>query len=297
MSVTLWLAENAALIDAALEKYTATDDSDLDIEPKAERYSLLARAKRIRPTLVLEFCRLFGGKDEAAIPLAAAVEMVHTYSLIHDDLPCMDDDDLRRGRPTCHKAFGEAIALLAGDGLLTRAFGVIASDMYLDGEAVRSAVDVLSYAAGSHGMIGGQVMDLSGEGKALPYEKLLKLHAHKTGDMIVAAAKLGCIAAGIHLSDTRMRCAKEYAEGIGLAFQIVDDVLDATADVKDLGKSIGSDVRCRKTTFLTYYTPEQALALAAELTTRAKAALEELEEIDGNGRLLSLADHLLQRKY
>lgn len=294
MSVASWLSENAALTDAALKKYTAAEDADFSIELAAERYSLLARAKRIRPTLVLEFCRLFGGRDEVAIPLAVAVEMVHTYSLIHDDLPCMDDDDLRRGRPTCHKAFDEATALLAGDGLLTRAFGVIASNEYLNGEAVREAVSVLSRAAGSFGMIGGQVMDLAGEGQVLPYEKLLKLHAHKTGALIVAAAELGCIAADVLLDDARTQCARKYAEGIGLAFQIVDDVLDVTADVQTLGKSIGSDEKCQKTTFLTYYTPEKALDFAAELTEKAKAALDGMAE---NDRLLELADYLLQRKY
>ena len=161
------LAENAALVEKTLAALTARQDVDFAEELEAERYALLARAKRVRPTLVLEFCRLFGGKDEAALPFACAVEMIHTYSLIHDDLPCMDDDDMRRGRPTCHKVYGEATALLAGDGLLTRAFGVIASNTEVSADIAREAVLALSCAAGSFGMIGGQVMDLAGEHKAV----------------------------------------------------------------------------------------------------------------------------------
>ena len=289
-----WLKEDAALVDAALERYTAAEDADFAEELRAERYSLLARAKRIRPALVLECCRMYGGKDAAALPFAAAVEMVHTYSLIHDDLPCMDDDDLRRGRPTCHKAFGESTALLAGDGLLTRAFGVLASNTEVSDRARVDAVAALSSAAGSFGMIGGQVMDLFGEGKTLPYEKLLKLHAHKTGALISVSAELGCIAAGLSREDARTLAAKRYAEGIGLAFQIVDDVLDVTADAQTLGKSVGSDEKCQKTTFLTYFTPEKALSLASEYTNAAKTALQDVEH---NERLLLLADHLLERKY
>ena len=294
MNTMEWLCQNAALTEAALQAYTAAEDADFAEELAAERYSLLAGGKRIRPTLVLEFCRMFGGSDKAALPFAAAVEMVHTYSLIHDDLPCMDDDDLRRGRPTCHKAFGEATALLAGDGLLTRAFGVIAANGAVSAEVRCAAVAALSKAAGSFGMIGGQVMDLAGEGKSLPYEKLLKLHANKTGALIAVSAELGCLAAGITPDDPRIKAAREYAEGVGLAFQIVDDVLDATADEQTLGKSVGSDKKCEKTTFLTYFIPEKALELAAEHTARAKRALLELEN---NERLLRLADYLLERKY
>ena len=288
------LKANAELVENALRGYLAEEDVDFARELKAERYSLFARAKRIRPTLVLEFCRLYGGRDAAALPFAAAVEMVHTYSLIHDDLPCMDDDDLRRGRPTCHKAFDEATALLAGDGLLTRAFGVLASDTAVSADAVREAVSSLSRAAGSFGMIGGQVMDLAGEKTALPLETLRKLHAHKTGAMIALSAKLGCLAAGLSANDPRTTAALRYAEGIGLAFQIVDDVLDATADAAELGKPIGSDAENHKTTFLTYYTPGEAIALANEVTQKAKAALCDTAGADF---LLELADYLVSRTH
>ena len=292
MNINERLAANAALVEKALASYTDEQDADFAREIEAERYSLLARAKRIRPTLVLEFCRLFGGRVEAALPFAVAVEMVHTYSLIHDDLPCMDNDDLRRGHPTCHRAFDEATALLAGDGLLTRAFGVLAQAPVPDG-AVREAVAALSRAAGSFGMIGGQLIDLAGEGKRLSLDTLLKLHANKTGALIAVSAELGCIAAGLSRDDARTRAAREFAAGIGLSFQIVDDVLDATSDTETLGKSIGSDERAQKTTFLTYYSPKEALDYAVEVTNKAKSALEGFE---GNQYLLAIADHLLNRK-
>ena len=228
------------------------------------------------------------------MPFACAVEMVHTYSLIHDDLPCMDDDDMRRGRPTCHKVYGEATALLAGDGLLTRAFGVTASNRAVSSDAVRDAVAVLSRAAGSFGMIGGQVMDLAGEHKKLPLESLKKLHAHKTGAMIEVSAVLGCLAAGLSLADPRTEAAKRYARGIGLAFQIVDDVLDVTADAALLGKPIGSDADNEKTTFLTYYTTDEALQQARLVTNEAK---EALAEIPNNEFLMGLADYLVSRNH
>lgn len=288
------LAENAVLIEKALSSYLSWQDADFAEELEAERYSLLARAKRIRPTLVLEFCRLFGGSDEAALPFACAVEMVHTYSLIHDDLPCMDDDDMRRGRPTCHKVYGEATALLAGDGLLTRAFGVICSNNAVSGDTARDAALSLSLAAGSFGMIGGQVMDLAGEHKKLPLETLKKLHAHKTGAMIEVSATLGCLAAGLSLDDARTEAAKHFARGIGLAFQIVDDVLDVTADVALLGKPIGSDAENEKTTFLSYFTPDEALEHARAVTNEAK---EALSAFSGTDVLLALADYLIDRNH
>lgn len=293
MSVEARLAANAALVEAYLADLTAADDPDFAPEPEAERYSLLSRAKRVRPTLVLEFCRLYGGRDEAALPLAAAVEMVHTYSLIHDDLPAMDNDDLRRGRPTCHKAFGEATALLAGDGLLTRAFGVIAEAKTLPDGAVRAAVAALSRAAGSFGMIGGQMMDLRGEKEQLSLADLYKLHAGKTGAMIAVSAELGCIAAGLDRADPRVTAARTFAAGVGLAFQIVDDVLDATQSAETLGKS-ASDAARHKTTFLTYFTPAEAREKAREETQRAKRALRGAGD---TAFLTAFADYLTERTF
>lgn len=293
MSIKERIAANAALVEGVLDGLTDRQDADFAPVIEAKRYSLLSRAKRIRPTLVLEFCRLFGGTDTAALPFAAAVEMVHTYSLIHDDLPCMDDDDLRRGRPTCHKAFGEATALLAGDALLTRAFGVLAENTAVSDRAVRDAVAALSAAAGTFGMIGGQVIDLAGEQEKLPLSVLLKLHANKTGALIAVSAELGCIAAGLARDDARTKAAIAYAKGIGLAFQIVDDILDVTADVEKLGKNIGSDEKSQKTTFLTYFSVDEAKAYASRVTNEAKAALAD---IAGSEILLSLADYLTERE-
>ncbi len=288
------LLENADLVEQSLAGVLSGEDVDFGEIRAAQRYSLLSRAKRIRPTLVLEFCRLFGGADDAAIPFAMGVEMVHTYSLIHDDLPCMDDDDLRRGKPSCHKAFGEAGAVLAGDALLTRAFGVVAENPHVAPEQALAAVSALSHAAGDFGMIAGQVMDLAGEGQGLSLDKLEKLHSLKTGEMIGVSAVLGCLAAGLSLADERTKAARRFAMGVGLAFQIVDDVLDATSDTATLGKTVHSDTQAQKTTFLTYYTPDEALALAADLTQKAK---KELVDIPGAEQLLALADYLIDRTY
>ena len=291
MSIAERLAENAALVAAELSRVCEARDADFAVLTDAMAYSLLApRAKRVRPALVLEFSRLFGGKDEAALPLAAAVEMVHTYSLIHDDLPCMDNDDLRRGRPTCHKAFDEATALLAGDALLTGAFEVIAAAPLAPAQ-IRDAVAELAHAAGAFGMIGGQVMDLAGEGTLLPIEKLYKLHRNKTGALIVAAARLGAIAAGVSVRDARMDAVTRYAEGVGLVFQIVDDVLDVTADAETAGKSVRSDAD--KTTFMRYYAPADALALAERINGEAKAALCEIQN---TAFFTEFADSLLGRR-
>ena len=266
--------------------------------PQAEllrsmRYSLLAGGKRLRPALVLEFCRICGGDWEKAIPLAAAVEMLHTYSLIHDDLPCMDDDDMRRGKPSNHKIFGYAGAMLAGDALLTRAFGVIASAQSLSAEQKSSAVVVLANAAGDCGMIGGQVIDLDGENKELSFEKLLKLHAYKTGALIRCAATLGCIAAGFAPESDEAKAIATYADKIGLAFQVVDDILDATASEEQLGKTVGSDADNNKTTFLTFYSIEGAAEYAARLTAEA---IEAVSGIPGTDVLCGLAEELLCRK-
>lgn len=294
MNIGERLAANAALVESALNEYLAEDDEDFATELKAERYSIFGKAKRIRPTLVLEFCRLFGGEDAAALPFAAAVEMVHTYSLIHDDLPCMDDDDLRRGRPTCHKKFGESTALLAGDGLLTKAFETAAGNPAVPDVTARAAVIALARAAGSFGMIGGQVMDLAGEHRKIPSEKLLKLHAHKTGALISVSALLGCLAAGLSPDDERTETACRYAAKLGLSFQVVDDILDVTANEEQLGKSAGSDAAHEKNTFLTFYSVKEAGDYARYLTEEAK---KELKGIAGGDWLLALADELATRKF
>ena len=286
------LLSDAALVEKALDDYCSRRDEDIATLLDSERYSLLAGGKRIRPFLVIEFCRMFGGDVKAALPFACAVEMIHTYSLIHDDLPCMDDDDLRRGKPTNHKVFGYSTALLAGDSLLTRAFGVAASNKYVSPESALSAVRALSEYAGAFGMVGGQIIDLEGEKTILPLEKLIKLHSMKTGALIKVSALMGALAAGCSEDSPEAICAIEYAEAIGLAFQIIDDILDVTETAETVGKSVGSDAD--KTTFMKYFTVDEAKKYAAELTANAATAIAEL---DGSEVLTDFAAYLLDRKY
>ena len=292
------LASDALWVENTLSALSASDESTkhFDILFESRRYSLMAGGKRIRPALTLAFCRLFGGDPEAALPYACALEMIHTYSLIHDDLPCMDDDDLRRGKPTNHRVYGEAMALLAGDALLTDAFALAAENPKQSGAVNARAVSILSRAAGSRGMVGGQVLDLLGEeSEHRPdFDRLLQTHRLKTGALIRAAAALGALAAGVEESDARMRDVLTYADGIGLVFQIVDDILDVTGDAAELGKNIGSDAQENKTTFLSFLTIEEARAYAERLNAEALSALAPYEN---NEFLIRLAEHLLARRH
>lgn len=237
---------------------------------EAMAYSVEAGGKRIRPILTLEFCRLCGGETQKALPFAAAVEMVHSYSLIHDDLPCMDNDDFRRGKPSCHKAFGEAGALLAGDALLTMAFEQL-SRAELPPERIVKAVAALSGYAGARGMIGGQVIDLENEGKPVDAKTLKEMYDLKTAALLRAACELGCIAAGA--SQEQLACAADYATALGFAFQIVDDILDIEGDSAILGKETGSDAANGKRTYPTVYGTEQAKRDADTYTRSALKAL------------------------
>ncbi len=288
------LNEDAALTEQALRGYLSREDTDIKELLESERYSLFAGGKRIRPFLTIEFCKMFGGSVEAALPFACAVEMIHTYSLIHDDLPCMDDDDLRRGKPTNHKVFGYSTALLAGDALLTHAFGVAASNEYTDAKVTRDVIRVLSEAAGEFGMVGGQIIDLHGERERLPLETLVKLHTLKTGALIRAAALMGTLAAGYGLDSAEAKATLEYAANIGLAFQVIDDILDVTASEATLGKTVGSDSERGKTTFMSYYTVDDAKAYAAELTS---FAVSEISGYDGSAALSDFAAYLLDRDH
>lgn len=228
-----------ALIDNALEQYFPTLHKKVETVADAMRYSLMAPGKRIRPMLVLEFCNICGGEQSAALPFACAVEMVHTYSLIHDDLPCMDDDEYRRGRPSNHVKYGEAVALLAGDALLTLAFDVMLSKDSMEkigADKAASAAGVLARAIGCRGMIGGQVIDISSQGKFLSQEELDFMHSQKTGALIRGACEIGCIIAGADKS--MFKAAKCYAEKLGLAFQIADDVLDVISNIEEMGKGL-----------------------------------------------------------
>lgn len=257
----------------------------------AMRYSLLDAGKRLRAALVMEFARLCRAARGDAVAFACAIEMVHAYSLIHDDLPCMDNDDLRRGKPSCHKAFGEANALLAGDGLLTLAFETVA-DASLPDTRIVEAVKTLSRAAGVFGMIGGQVIDLASEGKQIDYQTLNLLYELKTGALLRASAKLGCIAGG---ADLQMAAAADaYAKACGLAFQITDDILDVVGTAEKIGKPIGSDVENHKTTYVTLFGVEGAKKAAEEQVELAKESIEGLQD---NQFLFWLADMILTRDH
>ena len=273
MNKSYTLKEYAEIINSYLEKVLPQCDFGEDIVHEAMNYSLSIGGKRIRPVLVLEFCRVCGGNIEDALCLAAALEMIHTYSLIHDDLPCMDDDDMRRGMPSCHIKYGYEYALLAGDGLLTAAFGVIAESEFAKKNPALAvkAVATLSSLAGANGMIGGQVIDLKNENRKAGLETLSKMDELKTGALIQCAALFGCIAA--NADEEKIRAATEYATKIGQAFQIVDDILDVTGDEKDLGKPIGSDKESGKSTYYTLLGLEKAREYADRLTDEAVEAL------------------------
>lgn len=258
----------------------------------AMEYSLMAGGKRIRPRLTLEFCRLCGGTEEQALGCACAVEMIHTYSLIHDDLPCMDDDDMRRGRPSNHIRFGEDIALLAGDALQALAFETLLRGADKDNaHRLARAGAYLANACGALGMVGGQVIDLQSEEKEAPIEVLKIMDGKKTGALIRAACVLGCVCAG---ADDRLCAAAEaYAESIGLAFQIVDDILDVTADSETLGKPIGSDGENKKSTYVSLLGIDKCKALVEELTEKAVSALAAFP--NDAEELVELARQLAQR--
>ena len=283
------LEEDRKLVEEALHRVCQGWRRYADLT-EAMEYSLLAGGKRIRPVLVLETCRLCGGDPVRALPLACGVEMIHTYSLIHDDLPAMDDDDLRRGRPTNHKVYGEATAILAGDGLLTAAFGVL-TQAELPAERVVEAVACLAKEAGPEGMVGGQALDMAGEGRALTRKELERLQSLKTGALISAAAELGCIAAG---GTAEQRAAvRIYAQCLGRAFQIQDDILDVTGTAEELGKPTGSDQVNEKSTFVTALGLEESHALVHRLTDQAEAALEGFDQPEF---LIQLAQSLAQRR-
>ncbi len=262
--------------DAALEAALPAESAWPATIHRAVRYSLFAGGKRIRPLLVLAACDAVGGERARALPLACAVEMIHTYSLIHDDLPAMDNDDLRRGKPTSHKVFGEAIAILAGDALLTRAFHLMVEmPADADADACRlrlAATALLGEACGTTGLIGGQVVDLESEGRAIPAAELEQLHRAKTGALLSACVRGGALLGGAGPDEVER--LGRYASSIGLAFQIVDDVLDATEGAERLGKTAGKDQAAQKATYVSVHGLERARAMARELLGQALAELE-----------------------
>lgn len=282
-------------IEEALTHYLPKMGGLHETLTEAMTYSLLNGGKRIRPILVLEFNRLCGGSQQPAMPFACAVEMVHTYSLIHDDLPCMDNDDMRRGKPSNHKLFGEDMALLAGDALQSLAFEVmLTKEAIAAAGAERAAVaaGMLGQAIGADGMVGGQVIDLLSEGKQIPLETLRKMDEEKTGALILACAQMGCVLGGG--KEKELEAAKQYAAAIGLAFQIVDDILDIEGDTATMGKQVGSDIANDKSTYVSILGMQQAKEFVQQLTQKA---IDALDAFNGDTAYLKeLAQYLACRK-
>ena len=278
-SLSQALTENGLLIEEAMKKYLDVGDRPYNELLDSMRYSAYAGGKRVRPFLTLEVCKMLGGSVEAALPFACAIEMVHTYSLIHDDLPCMDDDVERRGKPTNHVVFGETTALLSGDALLTYAFAVAASNPHVFNYTAVNAVKLLADNAGFDGMIGGQMLDLEGEKRPLDSDEHLLMNRLKTGCLIRTACLLGCIAADYGEDTAEYAAVKTYAENIGLAFQIEDDLLD-----------MGSEDN--KTTFLTFMSPDEAKEKINELTD---GAINAISAYNGSAVLIEFARYLSSR--
>lgn len=275
------------LINQSLEHFLPESD---DTVSQAMRYSIENGGKRVRPSLLLAFCELCGGDTEKAMPLACALEMIHTYSLIHDDLPCMDDDDFRRGKPSCHIKFGYEYALLAGDALLTLAFET-ALKAQLPAHLVIKAVSELAKASGWAGMVGGQVIDLQNEHKKVNVEDVVRMYNLKTGELIRAACVIGCISAG---ALDMIPYATVYAHNIGLSFQIVDDILDITSDSQTLGKPVGSDEENEKCTYVSLKGIDESKRVVSVLTQEAEDVLENFK---GNTSMLKdFAEKMKNRK-
>ena len=289
------MAEGRKRVDAALDLWLPEQGDRPPKVHEAMRYSVFAGGKRLRPLLTLWSCEAAGGDPEDAMPAAVAMEMIHTYSLIHDDLPAMDDDDYRRGRQTCHRVYGDAVAILAGDALLTHAFQVLADPgpSRIPVEQRLQIIAEIAEAAGSRGMVGGQAMDIQAEGHEIDPPTLLYLHTHKTGALIRAAVRAGAIAGGAR--EEPLQALTRYGERVGLAFQIVDDILDIEGVSAEMGKSAGSDLRRKKATYPAVMGMEESRRQAAHLLQEAKEALWPL---DGKGATLAaLADFVGQRRH
>ncbi len=283
------MKNDISLVESRLTDLLPKCANGQDEVVEAMKYSLVNGGKRLRPVLCLEFAKACGGDRFDALDFACAVEYIHTYSLIHDDLPCMDDDDLRRGKPSCHKQFGEATALLAGDALLTHAFQIVAG-AELDDSKIALACGLLAQNAGVQGMVGGQVIDLKYESESPDLRQLLSVHRLKTGALISAACLLGCIAAGA--DDKKIAAASAYAYDLGVAFQIKDDILDVTGSSEELGKPVGSDEDNNKTTYVSLRGIENAQKDVEKLTS---AAISRLSEFQNTEFLEALSRYLVNR--
>jgi geranylgeranyl diphosphate synthase type II len=288
-----YLISRQKMVDGALQSYLPKSSVKPQTIHKAMRYSVFAGGKRLRPILCLAAGESCGGEALAALPLACAVECIHTYSLIHDDLPCMDDDDLRRGMPTSHKVFGEAIAVLAGDALLTFAFELAAQVPGWPRYSLKDVISELASASGSRHLIGGQVADLEGEGKRVSIPSLKFIHQSKTAALLCAAVRLGAMSA--NATPSRLQSLSEFGMALGLAFQVIDDILDVTQSSETLGKSAGKDLVSEKATYPSVIGLEESRKMAKKLTEKAH---QSLKTFTGKASTLhGLADFLLDREY
>jgi geranylgeranyl diphosphate synthase, type II len=293
MNLKRYLAARQKEVDRALDRFLPTESVAPATIHKAMRYSLFAGGKRLRPILCLAAAEACGGKFAAALPPACAVECIHTYSLIHDDLPSMDNDDLRRGRPTCHKVFGDAIAILAGDALLTVAFEIASHAKPVSRYDLRDVMREITEAAGSRKLIAGQVADLEAEGKTLKREQVRSIHENKTAALLTASVRLGAMAA--NAGAKQLAAVTAFGRALGLAFQVIDDILDVTQTSEKLGKSAGKDLAAKKATYPAVFGLEKSRSEARRLTNHAHRALDTLG--DAADVLRALADYLLAREY
>jgi geranylgeranyl diphosphate synthase type II len=295
MDLKQYLNDRRKTVNKALEKYLPPSKDKTDGLVEAMRYSLLAGGKRIRPILCMAGARAVGGNETDVLPFACSLEFIHTYSLIHDDLPVMDDDDLRRGKPTNHKIYGEAMALLAGDGLLTAAFNLMTAPELakkVPPDLVIKAIGLVSRAAGYGGMVGGQVADIQSEGKDLDFSQVEYIHTHKTGALIEASVTSGAVLAGAH--ENQIMSIRAYGHNIGLAFQISDDILNIEGDSKIIGKKVGTDEKKGKCT----YPAVVGLTRSKEIQTGlVEAAIESLKAFDKHAEpLRQIAQYIIERK-
>ena len=293
MNLKTYLTSRQKAVDRALQRFIPKESTPPATIHRAMRYSLFAGGKRLRPILCLAAAEACGGKSEDALPLASAVECIHTYSLVHDDLPSMDNDDLRRGRATCHKVFGEGIAILAGDALLTIAFEIAAKAKDTKRYDLREILREIAVAAGSQRLIAGQVADLEAEGRRINRNQLRYIHQNKTAALLATSIRLGAMSA--NASATQLKAVTDFGRALGLAFQVIDDILDVTQTSEKLGKSAGKDVAASKATYPAVIGLDQSRTEARRLTTKAHTALKPLGQ---RGAVLrALADYLLEREY
>ena len=279
MDIKAYLSNKREIVDAALEALVPPATTFPPRVVEAMRYSLFAGGKRVRPILAIASAEALGAKSAGLLPIAGALELIHTYSLVHDDLPAMDNDDLRRGRPTCHKVYGDAIAILAGDGLLNMAFEVLSDPKRLKTVPPARMVAIIreiSRASGIFGMVGGQVVDMESEGKDVDFPTLEYIHTHKTGALIRASVRAGALYG--RAGEKRLKALTRYGEYVGLAFQIADDILDITGTEEEIGKDVGSDLKKGKKTFPSFYGLEESRRRAREVSDRAVLVLKEFDK-------------------